>query len=211
MVLMTEHVPRLPFALEPLIAEAKRRARQRRHLALGTLLVVLLAVGITLGFRSTGGGSSGGLLTPGATARAEALTVPIPRDFHRYDVRGGFYRTGTRPPVIGATVTSYRVKADAPLRTKGVFPLAAPAKGVAFQVARWIPLSAPGTPKLLHLPLSLDEGAWISRPVPAGERRYGFFISQGQTYETFVWIGRAASSHDRAALTQALASVQPAR
>jgi hypothetical protein len=211
MVLMTERVPRLSFALDPLIGEAKQRARRRRQIGLGALLVVLLAAGITLGFRSSGGGSSGGLLTAGATARAGELAVPIPRGFHRYSVRGGFYRTGTRPPVIGATVTNFRVKASAPLRVKGVFPLAAPAKGVAFQVALWVPLSAPGTPPPLHLPLSLNDSAWISRPVPAGDRRYGFFNSHGQTYETFVWIGRAAPSHDRAALIQALASVQPAR
>jgi hypothetical protein len=37
---MTLRAPRLPFSLDPLMAEAKRRARQRRVLiALGVLLV----------------------------------------------------------------------------------------------------------------------------------------------------------------------------
>lgn len=43
---MSEHAGRLPFALDPLIAEAKRRARQRR--------VLLLAVVILLGAGGTG-------------------------------------------------------------------------------------------------------------------------------------------------------------
>jgi hypothetical protein len=36
---MTLHVPRLPLSLDPLIAEAKRRARQRRWLILFVLVV----------------------------------------------------------------------------------------------------------------------------------------------------------------------------
>lgn len=37
---MTLHVPRVPFSLDPLIAEAKRRARQRRVLAAVAVLLV---------------------------------------------------------------------------------------------------------------------------------------------------------------------------
>lgn len=57
MVLMTAHVRRLPFALDPLIAEAKRRARQRRFLVVGALSVAALVAGLTLGFHWVGGGS----------------------------------------------------------------------------------------------------------------------------------------------------------
>lgn len=42
---MTAHLPRLPFSLDPLIAEAKRRARQRRLLLAVMCVVVALAVG----------------------------------------------------------------------------------------------------------------------------------------------------------------------
>jgi len=56
---MTLHVPRLPFSLDPLIGEAKRRARQRR------LLVVLLAgavvaaaVGLAVELRGLGSAPS---------------------------------------------------------------------------------------------------------------------------------------------------------
>jgi hypothetical protein len=52
---MTEHVPRLSFSLDPLMAEAKRRARQRR---LVTVLVAVAAVAaaavFTVELRSSG-------------------------------------------------------------------------------------------------------------------------------------------------------------
>jgi hypothetical protein len=52
---MTLHVPRMPVTLDPLIAEAKRRARQRRLLlaVLGTVLAVGAAFGGTLAARSS--------------------------------------------------------------------------------------------------------------------------------------------------------------
>lgn len=46
---MSVHIPGVPLALDPLIAEAKRRARQRRSvLAVTALLVVALATWLTL-------------------------------------------------------------------------------------------------------------------------------------------------------------------
>jgi hypothetical protein len=42
---MTAHLPRLPFSLDPLIAEAKRRARQRRLLLAVVCAVAALAAG----------------------------------------------------------------------------------------------------------------------------------------------------------------------
>ena len=91
------------------------------------------------------------------------------------------------------------------------FPSQHPRRALRSRSRSGSPSAHPVRHHPLHLPLSLSDSAWISRPVPAGDRRYGFFNSHGQTYETFVWIGRAAPSHDRAVLTQALASVQPAR
>lgn len=53
---MTAHIPRLPFALDPLMAEAKRRARQRRFLiVVGVLALVGGAAGAVVLFRSPGG------------------------------------------------------------------------------------------------------------------------------------------------------------
>jgi hypothetical protein len=45
---MISQVPRLPFALDPLIAEAKRRARQRR------VLVALVAIAVVAAFSALG-------------------------------------------------------------------------------------------------------------------------------------------------------------
>ena len=210
MVLMMEHTSQPSVALDPLIAEAKRRARQRRYTAaLGALLLVALATGLALGFRSSGGGQGGGFATAAVPAHAGALVVPIPRGLHRYNIRGGFYRTGTRPPVIGASLTNYRVPADATLRTKGVLPLHARRTGAVLQVTRFIPLSSPGVLIGLHLPLSLNQD-WRQLDLATGTLRYGFLDFDGQPYEIRVWIGRAAPAHDRAAILQALAAVHPA-
>lgn len=62
---MTVRVPRLPFSVDPLIAEAKRRTRRRRLLlALG--LAAGGAVALTLTLHS--GGGPGGALGSGGTA-----------------------------------------------------------------------------------------------------------------------------------------------
>jgi hypothetical protein len=54
---MTAHLPRLPFSLDPLMAEAKRRARQRRLLVTLVALAVV-AAGAVLGFELRGLGAS---------------------------------------------------------------------------------------------------------------------------------------------------------
>jgi hypothetical protein len=54
---MTVHIPRLPFSLDPLVAEAKRRARQRRMLV-ALIAVAVVAVGAALGFELRGLGSA---------------------------------------------------------------------------------------------------------------------------------------------------------
>lgn len=53
---MTAHVPRLPLSLDPLIAEAKRRARQRRVLV-ALVAVAMAAAGAVLGIELRGLGS----------------------------------------------------------------------------------------------------------------------------------------------------------
>jgi hypothetical protein len=56
---MTARVPRLPFALDPLMAEAKRRARQRRFLIVVVVLALIGgAAGAAAVFRSPGGPQS---------------------------------------------------------------------------------------------------------------------------------------------------------
>jgi hypothetical protein len=52
---MTLHVPRLPFSLDPLIAEAKRRARRRRWVILLVLVVAAATAAAALELRSASG------------------------------------------------------------------------------------------------------------------------------------------------------------
>jgi hypothetical protein len=76
---MTLHIPRLPFALDPLIAEAKRRARQRRMLiGLAVLLLAGLSAGLTFVFRSPGGSSphGGGLTSANYSSFGVSLRYP---------------------------------------------------------------------------------------------------------------------------------------
>jgi hypothetical protein len=62
---------KVPFALDPRMGKAKRRAKKRSTLAaFGAVLLVGLAAGLTLALRSQGGGPTGGPLTGHlATAR----------------------------------------------------------------------------------------------------------------------------------------------
>jgi hypothetical protein len=52
---MTVRIPRLPFSVDPLMAEAKRRARQRRVLTvLAAVVVAAVGVGLTVELRAMG-------------------------------------------------------------------------------------------------------------------------------------------------------------
>lgn len=51
---MTLQVPRLPFAVDPLVAEAKRRARRRRR-AVAAVAIAAVAAGVTFGVRAIHG------------------------------------------------------------------------------------------------------------------------------------------------------------
>ena len=67
---MLAHLQRLPFSLDPLIAEAKRRMRRRRWLSLLVLVAAVVAMAVALGLPS-GSGSGSGL------AAANAGTKPV--------------------------------------------------------------------------------------------------------------------------------------
>jgi hypothetical protein len=83
---MTMHLPRLPIALDPLIAEAKRRMRRRRFLVAVMLLgVAALAVGLTLAVRPGGperppGGVAGSALAQQANVSASGQIGPLQID-----------------------------------------------------------------------------------------------------------------------------------
>src|SRR5690242_4458850 len=68
---MTLQVPRLPFSLDPLIAEAKRRARTRRFLLVATVVLAGGVAAATLALH----GSEQRLLAPSDPCRITQLNV----------------------------------------------------------------------------------------------------------------------------------------
>jgi hypothetical protein len=210
---MTLRVPRLPFALDPLIAEAKRRARQRRFLTISALLLVVVATGLTLGLRPSGGSPTGGFATSAASTRVGELAVPIPPDFHRYYFRAGVSRTGARRPVIGVLTTDYRLPrspGDVLSNWASLSSDGPPANRVALKVGLWDGLGVDPTARL-HLPLSLDQ-PWAQEHFRNGARgyRWGYLIFHGQLYDILFWSGRTPPPPDRAAVLNMLASIHPA-
>jgi hypothetical protein len=91
---MTVRVPRLPFSLDPLLAEAKRRARLRRLLvALVAVVVVAAAVVLTVELRGRGS------------------VAPVPVNLTVLVVSAGFPGHGTLPQGDGGRAL-FRLKCD---------------------------------------------------------------------------------------------------
>lgn len=77
---MLARLPRLPYALDPLIAEAKRRARQRRLLIwLSLALLIALGVGLTVALPPSGGGSNGVSPAAAGSLREGSPFVSVPK------------------------------------------------------------------------------------------------------------------------------------
>ncbi len=144
---------------------------------------------------------------------AGALAVPVPPGFHRYAIRGGIYRKGTRPPAIGVAIADYRLRAgprsafDKWSRLSSRGP---PANRVALALTLWFGIGV-DPPARLHLPLSLDQ-PWSQEHLRNGARgyRWGYLTFHKELYEVFFWSGRAAPPHDRAAVLNTLTSIHPA-
>jgi hypothetical protein len=85
-------VPRWPYSLDPLIAEAKQRARRRRWLILTVLVVAVAAVAATLALRSASGS---GLAAAGATPVIHIVIEDEPSTAY-FDLKTG-RRTVTTP------------------------------------------------------------------------------------------------------------------
>jgi hypothetical protein len=144
---------------------------------------------------------------------AGALGVPVPVGFHRYAIRRGIYRKGTRPPAIGVAITDYRLKGgprSAFVKWSRLSSKGPPANRVALAVTLWLSIG-PGVPTRLHLPLSLNQ-PWNEEHLRNGTQgyRWGYLSFHGQIYEIFFWSGRAAPPHDRTALLNTLTSIHPA-
>jgi hypothetical protein len=192
---MTLQVPQLPFPLDPLIAEAKRRARQRRLLVcLGLVLLGGVVAALTVALRPSGGGPSGGLAIPTVAIRAGSLAVSVPRGFKRLEFR-------RRGRVIGFLLTDYRVTPDSPTLRAAVFP----ANGVLLSLARAPTVLQRSVPQL-RLPLTLRE---LGGPKSHndGTTWNNMFDFRDQAYAITFWAGDKAPKIDRAALQNALLSI----
>jgi hypothetical protein len=88
---MTAWVRRVPFALDPLIAEAKRRARRRRGLILLVLVAVIAAVAAALELPS---GSGSGLAAAGSNPVAHVVMEEPPITVY-FNLRTGRKTGGT--------------------------------------------------------------------------------------------------------------------
>ncbi len=212
---MTAIASRLPCGFAPLIAEAKRRMVRRRSLAGLLLVLVCLGIGLSSVFHFRPGGTGAG--RPVASSlRAGKLTVSVPHGLHSYPFRGGIYRTGTRPPVIGRLLTDVRLpdhvnawKAfDQWGAAGGAGP---PANGVALVLV--VRGMGPVAAQALHLPLTLEQPLWAREKLNGGAvgYRYGDLRAGDGDYTVMYWSGPDAPARDRAAILQALRSIRPAR
>lgn len=105
---MTLYVPRLPFSLDPLIAEARRRARRRGLVVLLLVLLLGVATGVIFALPPSGGPSgagSGG--EPGVRFSANAPRIEVPLDATevrwRSAVRGGAVELPQPLAALGST------------------------------------------------------------------------------------------------------------
>jgi hypothetical protein len=195
---------RLPIALDPLIAEAKRRMRLRRSLL---ALVLLLLAGVPAGLASLRP-SPGTVLRPlGATAHVGKLSVSIPRGFHLYTLQGGAYRIGPRPQVIGHVLTDYRAVLDPWVPSRG--SSGAPSNRVALELEENWAATDRVAPAHLHLPLSVRQ-PWF-HDHPSNGYRWGVLRFNNVAYKVMYWVGTAAPATDRVAVLRALRSIRPTR
>jgi hypothetical protein len=82
---MALHVPRVPFSLDPLIAEAKRRARRRRWLILCVLVVAAAITAAALELRP----ASGSGLAAAAGRPVTHIVLEDPPDTANFDLKTG--------------------------------------------------------------------------------------------------------------------------
>lgn len=155
--------------------------------------------------------------TGGTDVKIRALTITVPRGLGRYDIRGGFYMKGTRPPVIGVLATddprAHR-RGEGFAKWSQLSSDGPPANKVALVLQQWLTIgpNPPASALRLHRPLSLDQ-PWFREHLKDGRRgyRWGYLRFGGQYYSILFWSGWGAPAHDRAAVLSALTSIRLAR
>lgn len=218
---MTSHVPRLPFSFDPLIREAKRRARQRRLLLVVVALLIAGGVlGAILALRPPNGpsGPSGSpSASPGSassTGRVSDLQFTSPRGYYaRPFATCAALVTGDRHGgcVRGVVVASYPLQPQPEMGGQGAH---FPSKGVALELYRPPADLGLADVRLRDRRLSLwqfnaaDEGLHLpGRPQLPPQQWGAWFRVNGRSYWAIAWVGAHATKADRAALAALINSV----
>ena len=192
---MESRAPRLSFSLDALIAEAKRRARQRRVLVLLLLVAVVAVVaGVTLG--SSGGGSreSG---VPGQTSGRSDGSQSVQIGPFAVSVPRGFYWAGPMPhPNTPSLTISNLIRPLAPNRVELGIGYISSAKRSPFRTSR-----------LPQLPLDIDK-LHVDEP---GRAWSGLVSGGGSIYSVHLFLGSKATAAARASVLRALSSIHRAR
>jgi hypothetical protein len=158
---------------------------------------------------------SGGPRPLTSSTEVGEVSVSVPRGFYVYTLRGGIYRAGTRPPVIGRVLTDFRLPAGTSLASVlhqwAVSGDGPPSDKVALELQQDFG-AGPGSNQL-HLPLSPRQ-AWFRQHLANGTDagyRYGDFRFDDLDYNVVYWSGPDAPPNDRVAVLRALRSIRPTR
>jgi hypothetical protein len=196
---MDSRASRPGFSLEALIAEAKRRARQRRLLVVLLLVAIAVAVAaVVLGSRGGGsrsGGPPSGLSVPSdgsQSVRIGPFALTVPRGFYQEQVQCPIRRCrlGDSPTVV--------LVSNHPL-TAASSPVIA-ANRVFLQLSY---MSPAGFLTAQRLPLNLHK----LKRIP-GEGWSGFLAGGGSLFQVHVFEGSEAPPAARASVVRALGSIR---
>jgi Protein of unknown function (DUF4232) len=174
---MSVHVPALPFGIDPLIAEAKQRARRRRLLAAGLLLAV--GAGATAGVLAFGAGRGSGAL-PWLPTKPQLgpANPPLAPACTASQLRGKLGLEGLGFGTLGGPLMIEN-RGSAPCALVGM-----PKLSFADATSRWR-LRRQGQPTSVHDPLT---------PAPGSLRA----LAPGRWAATYLrwsnWCGRGSSS-----------------
>ena len=213
------------FGLDPLIAEAKQRARRRRfQLIAATVLLMAAGAGAFAvhALRGGGGGSPGTSLSAHYQS-SDGWSINYPRGMH---VEHAAAASPGRYSVDETTFASFRSKrgvrktvspgglsiVQLPPRGKsGRFPSDGIALRVVLQQSHAPFLSHPAATRL---PLDLSSFTEVPRtywPSTGPRAVQHSLYAKGQSYLVQVWIGREASSQQRALVDRMLATLSVRR
>lgn len=218
---MALHVPSLPFSLDPLLAEAKRRMRRRQlsGAALALLLAASMAAVIMVSRSPVKGGPLPSVgLAHGYRSRL-GWSMRYPSGMHVEHAAGSGISFGvdevtfssfrSKPGVLVRTIPNGQSIRTVPPRARfGTFPR----NGIAVRVL-W--LVGPGLtqPHPARLPLQLSTFRAAGRQLDMYPGTYPsplqhLLLTKGATrFFVQVWIGPQSSPRDRALLARVVASI----